>query len=104
MKKEVRLIYEKFRTGDVLMDVSETVTWSELWKMTRDDRGWQERVRAIKDKVHKNSSVERNRRKKKKRDGDRGSDEDEDDEWERKKKRPHKHTNNMIKMFRRLLH
>ena len=73
----------------MLMDTP-AVPWRELCKMAADEKGWQARVRAIKEKVYiktKSSAKGGSRSKKLKKEnkkkggGDGDSDEDKDDDW-----------------------
>ena len=106
LKKAVKTLYKGRREGDILMDTP-AVPWRELCKMAADEKGWQARVRAIKEKVHiktKSSAKGGSRSKKLKKEnkkkggGDGDSDEDKDDDWGGgTKTRQHKRINSVVR-------
>ena len=75
VKKAVKTLYKNRKFGDTLMDAP-TAPWRELCNMASDEKGWQQRVRAIKDKVYlkttsKNSEKGGIKKRKKRREGER---------------------------------
>ena len=52
IKKAVKTLFKNRKYGDILTDTPISASWSDLCKMVADEKGWQDRVRAIKDTVH----------------------------------------------------
>ena len=52
IKKALKTMYGNRMEGDILVDVPANGSWEELCKLAEDKKGWQERVRAIKDVIY----------------------------------------------------
>ena len=49
--RTAKRLYGKRRDGDILMDAPSTSSWEELVEKAKDEKGWRENVRRIKDTV-----------------------------------------------------
>ena len=111
VKKAVRTLHMDGRVGDILMDAPKA-TWRELCLMAADEKGWQQKVNAIKANVHftiksktrkkggEDGGKKRRERDKKKGKGDDDSDDsDEGNGWGRKKTRPHNPINSVVRCY-----
>ena len=110
VKKAVKTLHQDRRVGDILIDAPKA-SWRELCIMAADEKGWQQKVNAIKDNVHftikskkkkKSDGGGKKRRQRSENGGKREDDSDEsdgDNGWGAKKTRAHKPVNSVVRCY-----